>query len=231
MKLLLVSVHKSGTNMITQAIGGNHAQIDGKVDPGENHPHPVTVQGIREFERFGRSHLPFHPGYESILRSENCKVLFLLRDPRDCIVSWAHFVDDMEGYEGFINFEVEAGIRLDALSVEERIDEILKVSTWEYERYAGWLDMLKDLVYPMWYEDVIKERLKVFSEFIDWLPIELRYKLDCNNPHRMINRIDPENCHTFRKGIIGDHKNYFDEERHELFWMGMSGVMERMGYS
>lgn len=233
-KLLLVSVHKSGTNMLTQAIGGSHEQIDGKVNRDEIHPHPEIIKAIKDFKRFGRSHLPYHPRYYEVLWESCGKGIFLYRDPRDCIVSWAHYADDVKGYKGFINFEVGEGKRLADLSIPERIDEILKVAKFEYGRYVDWLDAPDDVIYKMTYEDMLLNRRETFQKLLDWMGEdiikELEVEFPCSNPEQMIRRIDPGNCNTYRKGTTGDWKNHFTKKHTELFWNTCGDLMEKFGY-
>ena len=233
-KLFLISVHKSGTNMLTQAIGGSHQQIDGKVNRDEIHPHPETVKAIQDFTRFGRSHLPYDPGYVKALSEADGKGIFLYRDPRDCIVSWAHYADDVKGYKGFINFKVGEDTRLSDLSISERIDEIINVAKFEYGRYVDWLDTPDDLIYKMTYEDMLYRRKETFRDLIDWMGSDLisvlNTEFDCSKPQHMIQRIDPANCNTYRKGVSGDWKNHFTEEQKLRFWYEMGDIMDRMGY-
>lgn len=233
-KLFLISVHKSGTNMLTQAIGGSHEQIDGKVNKDEIHPHPETVKAIKEFTRFGRSHLPYHPRYMEVLWESGGKGIFLYRDPRDCIVSWAHYIDDVVGHEGFINFEAGHGFRLDGLNIQERIHAILQKAEFEYGRYVDWLDTPDDVIYKMTYEDMLLRRKETFRDLIDWMGDDLVQVLgtefDCSTPEKMMSRIDPDNCNTYRKGITGDWKNHFTDYQETIFWDEMEEIMNRMGY-
>lgn len=234
-KLFLASVHKSGTNMLTQAIGGNHHQINGHIEVDEKHPHPQVIHELIEFDRFGRSHLPYHPEYPKILREVGAKAIFLYRDPRDCIVSWAHYIDDVKGHEGFINFRIGENRRLEHLpTISERIDAILDVANYEYMRYARWLDAPDDVVYKITYEDMLLDRKKTFADLIGWMGNDLVRVLgrefDCSTPEAMMRRIDPDNCNTYRKGITGDWKNHFSKVQHAKFWMVMENVMRKMRY-
>jgi hypothetical protein len=220
--------------MLTQAIGGSHEQIDGKVNRGEIHPHPETLKAIQDFTRFGRSHLPYHPDYVEVLQRSGGKGIFLYRDPRDCIISWAHYADDVKGYKGFINFKVGENRRLSDLSISERIDKILRVAKFEYGRYVEWLDASDDVIHKMTYEDLLYRRKSTFQTLIDWMGDDLVQVLgtefDCSTPEKMINRIDPANCNTYRKGTTGDWKNHFTSEQEEFFWVEMGEIMDKMGY-
>ena len=233
-KLLLVSIHKSGTNMLTQAIGGNHQQIDGKMERGNIHPHPNVVANLKEFQRFGRSHLPYHKWYGEIMKEQKGKILFLYRDIRDCIVSWTYYVDKIKGTEWFTNFEVSKDKRLEDFPFSERMTQIICESRFIYKRFVDWMDAPDDLVYKMKYEDILTSKKETFQDFINWMGTDLIQMLntefDCSRPEYMMKRIDPANCNTYRKGAIGQWKHYFTYEQKKLFHQNLQDLLEKLGY-
>jgi len=233
-KLLLVSIHKAGTNMLTQAIGGNHQQIDGKMERDNIHPNPEVIKNLKEFNRFGRSHLPYHPRYYEVMWEQGGKILFLYRDLRDCIVSWTHYVDKIKGTEWFTNFEVSKGIRLEEFPFHERMTHIIMRSRFIYERFVNWMDSPDDVVYKMSYEDVLRSPKSTFQGFIDWAGHDvlnvLGREFSCSKPEYMIGRIDPKNCSTFRNGVIGEWRHYFTSEQKKLFKVRLGDLLGRLGY-
>ena len=233
-KLLLVSIHKSGTNMLTQAIGGNHQQMDGKMEKGNIHPHSEVIQSLKKFSRFGRSHLPHHSRYCEVMREQGGKILFLYRDLRDCIVSWTYYVDKAKGTEWFTNFEVSEDKRLEDFPFSERMTKIICGSRFIYERFVNWIDTPDDLVYKMRYEDVLTKRKETFRNFIDWMGSDLVQTLgrefDCSSPGYMVQRIDPANCNTYRKGAIGEWEHFFTYEQKRLLRVNLEDLLERLGY-
>lgn len=233
-KLLLVSIHKAGTNMITQAIGGNHQQIDGKMEKRHDHPHPEVIKDLKEFDRFGRSHLPYHERYCQVMKDQGGKILFVYRDLRDCIVSWTHYVDKIRGTEWFTNYSIGNGKRLEDLEFTDRMTSIIKRSRWIYERFVDWIDTPDDLVHKMRYEDVLTNREETFKKFINWmgkdLVEELGREFNCSSPKYMMKRIDPKNCNTYRKGTSGQWKSYFTPTQRKYFDRYLGDLLERLGY-
>jgi len=233
-KLLLVSIHKSGTNMMTQAIGGNHQQMDGKMEMGNIHPHSEVIQSLKKFSRFGRSHLPYHSQYCKVMREQKGKILFLYRDIRDCIVSWTYYVDKVKGTEWFTNFEVSKDKRLEDFPFSERMTKIICGSRFIYERFVNWIDTPNELVYKMKYEDILNNKKETFQDFIDWMGSGLIQTLstefDCSKPEYMMQRIDPANCNTYRKGAIGEWEHFFTYEQKRLFRVHLEDLLERLGY-
>jgi len=229
-RLLLTSLHKSGTAMLTQAIGDGLV-FNGMVDWKDKHPHPYCIEQFDNFDRFARAHMPHASEYVEIFREKGIKTIFLYRDLRDTIVSWAYWIDKIKDYKGWINLEIDQGkVRLEDLSIPNRINAILDVAEKNYSRYVGWLDTPDDIVFKLCYEDMRDDREKTFLTLIEWMGKDLADKMGCPIPGVMINRIDPQNCSTFRHGIIGDWKNHFTEENIELFWTTCGYLMEKFGY-
>jgi hypothetical protein len=227
-RLFLVSIPKSGTNMLTQAIGGEHAQINGMIQRNRTgHPYKMLLRKIEGFARFGRAHLPYHPVYMEKMKEQNIKVIFMYRDPRDMMVSHIHWVkraEDVGG--GFVNLITTEGVRLNKCS--DPIGELIKVYKWHMWRFIGWL--CEPDVLPLRYEDMVTDTLGTMGAIHGFLGDELRNLLDCSTADQMAGRINPGTCSTFRKGIIGDWKNHFTEQHIEDFWKEMSGIMWLMRY-
>ena len=219
-KLLLTSIPKSGTNMLTQAIGGDHYQIDGCIQEHDEHPAPSVIRELTKYDRFARSHLPYHPCYIPILEGLGIQVIFLYRDPRDCIVSWKYWIlrtEEVGG--GFINFITDEGIRL--AKTDDPIKHIISKSFFHWHRFLGWMD--HENVLSISYEDMLNNQQETFDKIV-------RFNGLGGNHQLMKERINPSTCSTFRKGIIGDWKEEFTTEHEKLFWEEMKDIMETLGY-
>lgn len=226
-RLINIAIPKSGSGMLAQAIGGEHANIG----PGmyADHPDAETFKEMRFTEPFARSHQPHHSAYEEFYRERGDKVIFLYRDLRDVIVSHAMYVDKWAGHRSYFNFPIGEGKFL--AKADDRIMELIKRSRWLYERYLGWLEV--DFVLPLKYEELVNpdgsKNPEGFQKFIDYLG-NYAGTLECKSPKQMINRIDPNSCNTYRKGVVGDWKNHFKDKHIKIFWQTCGNIMRELGY-
>lgn len=220
--------------MFAQAIGGSRFDINAHIDKDEIHPHQDVISKLREFDRFGRAHLFYHPEYCRFMRELGGKIVFLYRDPRDCIVSWIYYLDDIANHEGYFNFDVSNEQKLIDLSRPERIDAILQRAKYFYGRYVGWLDTPDDIVYKLKYEDILLDGKNTLQNLIGWMGEDLisvlNKEADCSKPEYMLERIDPKTCKHFRRGIIGDWRNHFTGGQVKLFWETCGDLMEKFNY-
>jgi len=216
MKKFLISILKSGTNMMDQMIGttsNGSAEViscfynnldhplSSVIDKMENDPHP-----------FLRGHLIYDKVYEDTLKSNYNYVFFLYRDFRDCIVS-SLFWDSRK-----LGQKVS-----DVTLSEEEIDKGLfdQMAKWSfvYGRYADWLDV--DFIHKFRYED-----------FMDDIDGQVKRLADIlgGNSTQMKNFFRSPASNTFRKGGKGDWKLYFKPHHLEVFWDTFGNVMEKFGY-
>jgi len=66
-RLINIAIPKSGSGMLAQAIGGEHANIGPSAY--KEQPAKPTLRIMREFnEPFARSHQPYHLEYENLYR-------------------------------------------------------------------------------------------------------------------------------------------------------------------
>lgn len=221
MKYILISVPKSGTNMITQAIGGSHHQIDGRIQEHDRHPHPYVIKELVNFDRFARSHLPFSSFYPTLFKIMDIKGIFLYRDPRDSIVSWLYWIQrEGEIGGGFINFMTDEGVRVAESS--DPIKWLISKSAYHWERFIGWMNV--EGVLSLSYEDILENKERELQKIAEFTENSF------GSVNAMQTRINPSSCSTFRKGIIGDWKNHFTDEHTEYFNKEMKRIMEVMGY-
>lgn len=217
---LLISMPKSGTNMITQAIGGEHKNMPYGVDLWDSYPHRKTVKELKTFKRFGRTHIPYHPVYEVLLEEYEISAVFLYRDLRDTITSHYYWLKKLRNdipvtvnYEKFISDD----------------DPLMYLIAWykyHVKRYIPWLYV--PTVASMKYEDFITAPFETYERLIRVLSLD---KLGiASHPNTLIGKLDKNICNTFRKGIIGDWKNLFQARHIDYFWRELGVSMEAFGY-
>jgi len=167
--------------------------------------------------RLIKSHLPFEllpPNLVSV-----CKVIFCCRNIKDAAVSFYHHERLMKNHHLLTdNFECYArDIYRPARNILGGYFEMLK-SGWKRKDDANMMFL--------WYEDMKKDQKKVIKEIMKHIGIDLtdeqvakidehmkfdNYKKTCS-----INKANPhffEGMGQFvRKGVVGDHVNYFSKE-------------------
>lgn len=228
-RLIVISIPKSGSGMLAQAIGGNHANIGPSAYVKQ--PSKSSLKIMQKFtDPFARSHQPYHLAYENFYRERGDKVVFLHRDLRDTIVSHAFYiVSNWRGHKSYFNFPIGNEKLLE--DAEDKILEIIKKSRWLHGRYLGWMSV--DFVLDLKYEELVNtngdKNPKGFQKFVDYLG-KYAGTLGCKSPAQMIGRINPNGCNTFRKGIVGDWKNHFKKRHIELFWEKCGDMMKEFGY-
>jgi sulfotransferase 6B1 len=172
-----------------------------------------------------RGHLFFHPQNAADLHDKNAVHYFVYRDPRDVVVSEAHYLRGMNRWHRLAPYFSKLG------SMDEAIMLSIKgfdppVAGIEYPniaerfaRYAGWLN--RDDCLAIRFEDMASggrpEAMRRMAEF---------YAAHCSAPvdvdgcvRAMASSIAPQKSHTFRSGkkagwqqeFTSEHRRVFDE--------------------
>ncbi len=183
------------------------------------------------------AHLFFDPAYVEALHRLNAAHFFIYRDPRDVVVSEAHYLTDMNRWHRMHAYYAR---RLKTL--DERISAaILGVQEagfpYDYpdigrrfERYGGWLN--RDDVIAVRFEDLVSEnRPEVLRGMIQFVAQRTEIQL---NPEPIIDEmernIDPRTSHTFRKGEPGGWRSTFTR-LHETQMKSVAGrLLIDLGY-
>jgi len=169
----------------------------------------------RNKRRVFKSHLPFEFLPPAAL--EKSKVIYVARNPKDCVVSFYKFMSLPEhGYLGnfseFCKF-FEEGLQLYG-------------SYWHHIK-SYWNQRSNKNLKFLWFEDMKKDQRSVINELCDFLNQPLsEEKIDAlidhvkfenmsKNPAAKITGLN--DAKYFRKGKVGDWKNHFDEEKNK-YW-------------
>lgn len=265
------SFPKSGTHLLTQVLEG-FAKIGPAVVSGL--PAIVTYQGdtgqqraendiLREIDRLlpgdiAYGHLHATPGITDRLSQPGIAAFFILRDPRDVVVSHVHYVTDMEPnhihhhYYTTQLMTFDERLRTSILGIPNPDIPFPDISE-RFKPYLGWLDC--DEVLTLHYEDFIAvtvdrplslSPLSVFSQASDViyrssdaLYRSLDHALTRGFPlavsrqqaiQTLAESIDPRRSPTFRSGKIGGWKNQFSEENKQLFKEVAGDLLIQLGY-
>jgi hypothetical protein len=233
--ILCVSLPKAGTHLLERALC-LHPALYRKVLPtlhdnniGRWHDLAFLLRSLTPGQVLV-SHLHHRPEYRAALVASGVRCLFLVRDPRDLLVSQAHYIAAERGHHlhhlfagqptlhDRLRLAISGDVRYGLPSIGRRLDD-----------FAGWLDD-SDLVVR--YEDLVggdaaydRQRSTICKlyevlgmpqseEFIGWLQERLR------------SRVSP----TFRRGGTGEWREHFTDDTEALFRRAAGPVIERYGY-
>jgi hypothetical protein len=242
------SFPKSGTHLLTQILQG-FTRISPAVDSGL--PAIVTFEGdtgrpraVHEIARdLGRlkpadiayGHVHALPEAVATLCRPGVVPYFILRDPRDVVVSHVHYVTEMEPnhihHDYYKNELPNFDARLCA-SILGRPDTEVPFPNIRsrFEPYLNWLDHPEMLM--LRFEDFILHRQQSIEQVLDHalqrgfpLEIERSPALD-----RLIASIDPHRSPTFRSGKVGSWQASFSSAHKDLFKQVCGDLLIRLKY-
>jgi len=158
---------------------------------------------------------------------------FILRDPRDVVVSHVFYVTDMEArhvhheyYQSLPDFE--ARLTVSILGRPDTDIEFPNIAD-RFAPYLGWLD--HNEVLSIHFEDLINDRApaltRIMDHFLARVPLQAPRQLILDSLESAIN---PQRSPTFRSGKTGEWKKYFTEEHKKVFKEVAGDLLVRLGY-
>jgi len=242
------SFPKSGTHLLTQILQGFPA-IGPAVDSGL--PAVVTFEGSTGRERpadeilidlerllpgdIAYGHLHAAPEVAGFLCRDHVAAYFILRDPRDVVVSHVHYVTEMEPDHihhayytaGLTDFDQRLRTSILGLPGEEiPFPDI----TQRFAPYLGWLEQTQ--VLSLRFEDLITEQDQALNRVLDhavqrgFSPAQDRSAAI----RALAESIKPSRSPTYRSGKIGGWKEKFSPENKALFKEIAGDLLIRLGY-
>jgi hypothetical protein len=242
------SFPKSGTHLLTQVLAG-FAQLGPFAVTGLNavtmydgptgEPRPLAeiqtaVNRLRPGD-IGYGHLHAEPEIVAALCREGVAPYFILRDPRDVVVSHVFYVTELEPNhvhhryyaEELHTFEERLKVSiLGRPEVENPFPDILG----RFERYMDWLNRPETLV--LRFEDFILNRQETLRSVLDhaiWRGFAFFGNLDAA-VETLSATIDPKNSPTFRSGKVGGWRKHFSPQIKDLFKQVSGDLLIRLGY-
>ena len=242
------SFPKSGTHLLTQVLQG-FPSIGPAVESGL--PAIVTYEGdtgrarpveeiLADLSRLlpgdiGYGHVHALPEAVKFLSRPGYCAYFILRDPRDVVVSHVHYVTDMEPNHIRHRFYTE---------VLTSFDERLSTSSLglpdpelsfpdiraRFEPYLGWLDCPE--VLTLRFEDLITDQEAELGSILKHaltrgFPVEIDRTAAIQI---LANSIDPQRSPTFRSGKVGGWRERFTDENKRIFKETSGDLLVRLGY-
>jgi hypothetical protein len=235
------SMPKSGTHLLKNMLKGlPYVNHDYRYEMYEGYPvqYPDHLAKLRELRsgEFGAGHIYFSPGWANLLKQLNMKQLFMIRDPRDIVVSYAHFIVEKypqhelyhhlqqckswkERYLCFLH-----GIQSSNLSYPN-------IGIW-LNRFTGWLDNSSTMTIRFEEFNCSRQsRQAKLEEVIRYIWKDRGLPLPVSELVALMEeQADPAKSITFRSGEIGTWRNEFDSEVKQLFKEIAGGKLIELGY-
>jgi len=232
-RIVVVSVPKAGTHLLERALCLHPRLYRTRLPTIMNRDWWNGLDAL--LRRLGPgqillTHLRYREEHPSVIRDGGAKCVFLVRDPRDIVVSNAFYSARHPANDAFRHLpEVRDRIRLvitgdaDAgvMSIAERLDH-----------FSGWLDAGFPVVR---FEDLVGGRGGGDDATQRAALTELFTYLDVAREPAMLDRIAAGlfswSSPTFRRGAIGAWRDHFDDELLALFAGVMQDRLQRYGYA
>lgn len=190
--------------------------------------------------QFVTGHLQFNEELYKLFKELNYKIIFMVRDPRDIVVSHANYVNKLKRHKlyryyndilttdkerllasinGFSRSQAHMGL----IDVGERL-----------RRFKGWVEKPDVLVCK--FEELIGGKgggddliqRKAVEGVLDFIS---RYVSSEAEMNELTSQIWAPKSATFRKGIIGDWVNHFDQDVTAAFSAKAGDMLSVYGYS
>ncbi|WP_377889533.1 sulfotransferase domain-containing protein [Alkalihalobacillus sp. R86527] len=241
---VMISIPKSGTHLLKQILlgipGMKHYPDKGMFGHFNNQP-KLQLSRTESLEKneFVNGHVFCSDDWDAFFTKLNMKKIFVMRDPRDVVVSYAYFIPTLPIhplYETFtqkgfthrdrIKFLIEGGQPITPKKPYQP-----NVEEW-YKSFSEWKN--RPDVFTIRFEDLIsseKSRNLVLHHLVKFLWGENGVpKSRAWMVGNMINNIDPATSPTFRKGTIGGWQEEFDHELKKLFKKESGNLLASLGY-
>jgi len=253
------SFPKSGTHLLTQVMHG-FTRLGPAVDSGL--PAVVTFDGftgrrrsmseiLADLRRFlpgdiGYGHVHAFPAALDLLGGPGYAAYFILRDPRDVVVSHVHYVAEMAPthihhryyQETLHSFDERlrasiAGVPASELAKANNgkpVLEPLPDIRQRFEPFLGWLE--RPEVLALRYEDFLTDRSAALERVFDHAVgrgfhprVERAAALQI-----LADSIDPARSPTFRSGKVGGWRAAFAPDLRRLFDETGGDLIQKLGY-
>ncbi len=239
------SMPKSGSHLLMQIMKGI-CKLGPLVETGARPIRTITIDGrYRPSQEILSDLKKLRPGdvASGYLRAtpENMQFIdqpgwvnyFIIRDPRDMLVSHVYYATDIYLGHGMHDYyksiPMDERIKVAIRGIKEPELSLPSVRT-RYDRIMGWFNCPG--VMTVHFEDLILQREKTLNKMLDHLerggfrPLGDRAAaIDM-----IMTTIDPQRSSTFRRGHVGDWREHFTEEHKRLFKVVAGDLMVCLGY-
>lgn len=236
-RVLCVSIPKSGTHLLERALC-LHPRLYRKLLPTLSNASLRRwggLDGLLAKVQPGQviaSHLRFEAGLPDVAERRHVPVIFLVRDPRDLVISQVNYVVRRSDHRFNALFAEKTGFRERLeLAIAGDPEHRLRSVGARLKVYEGWLRS-KALVVR--FEDLVggggggdpdrqEETVRAIYRHIE-MPVGDAFVA------RLCGQLFSSESPTFRKGSIGQWRALFDDELEDLFERTSGDIMRSYGY-
>lgn len=242
------SFPKSGTHLLTQVLqgftllgpavnSGLPAIVSYQGDSGRALTVKEVLTGLQRLRPgdITYGHLHALPEVVSYLSQEGFATYFLIRDPRDVVVSHVHYVTDMASRHAHHKFYLQELQNFDQrlrTSILGRPDSEAPFPDIgaRFRPYLGWLGRRDVLV--LRYEELVHDREGALARIVGFA-VSRGFSLNCERERavdKLRSGIQPQKSPTFRRGETGGWRDHFNAEHKEIFKEVAGDLLIRLGY-
>lgn len=251
--MLVNSIPKAGTHLVTTLLdhvpgiihSGRHYELDQFELPtawsltGE-YDWTRVEQSLRSVRRgqYLSGHFAAHPRLLKLLEALNFKCIYVVRDPRDVVVSAVHYIVEHPHHplrERYLHEFVDTEERILATirgRPESRLGRGWLPVGQELSRYAGWLS--HEPVYVCRFEELIGDQgggsLRQQSVRVGDITSFLGLSMPDDEIDEIARRLWSPESATFRSGKIGEWRKHFTDEHRNAFKEEAGDWLMEMGY-
>jgi len=218
--ILVTSIPKCGTHLLTETVslltGRSKVVLDYHQLYKDLTLPPLSVH------QYYQHHIHYDERLATFFKVNNYKILFIYRDPRDQVISRAHWIlakpEAHPQYQGYT-------------TVSALITRLIPEVTFVYKPFMPW--MYNDIVCTVKFEDLVgskgrgdvRAQVAALTKIANCLDVTLTQPLLA----RCIEKLFGSGL-TFRKGQIGSWRQHFTPAQTELFKAHAGDLLIELGY-
>lgn len=236
--IIIVGYPKSGTNWLSRLVT-NLLQCDFLGDWGFetiNASSIKTENNISEFQVY-KSHHTFNE-LEKASDKKAHKIIYIIRDPRDVVISGAYFFNFHSSLSSFFR-KLRINKILKVWSFKKKKKEMIQAVLYGNSKVTPWLEVpwalhyneyLKNEILVIKYEDLLKNPKNELKSILKYLDIEINsHQIEYSIKNQAFEKRQKEVLEQdhknliklVRKGSSGYWKSEFTEEEKQLFKLKM----------
>lgn len=223
-----ISAPKTGSHMMGFGLGLSSTPIyhtHAGVTKGQLSP---AAHQINKLDRWERSGIWAHIGYsfemEEYLKKRFTATFFIRRDPRDVVVSMAHYLEKHPEASIHLVFPISK-TSMSFMKWDERLLWLITHMGLTLPHYTGWI---RDGIYQVKYEDMIDDRVGEFAKIQEYLE-----SLGLAPPpaEHMAEMSQTRHKLSFRHAKYGDWREEFTDSHVKWADKYLGHVMRDWGYT